>query len=117
MDPQIIWLQIQIWVLKHGGSSAVLMILLEVVACGLPLWHGAQIALDTTLVSPVRRDGQPHPGAAEHAAFPFDPGGARRLPLARVTRRSVLKALVGCCMGSGCVGPGALGLATGSTVV
>ena len=33
---------------------------LEVVADGLPLFHGAQIAVDTTLVSPLRRDGTPH---------------------------------------------------------
>ena len=32
---------------------------LEVVAEGLPLFHGAQLAIDTTLVSPVRRDGLP----------------------------------------------------------
>ena len=32
---------------------------LEVVAEGLPLFHGAQLATDTTLVSPVRRDGLP----------------------------------------------------------
>ena len=30
---------------------------LEVVAHGLPLFHGAQLAIDTTMVSPVRRDG------------------------------------------------------------
>ena len=34
---------------------------LEVVANGLPLFHGAQLAVDTTLVSPVSRDGFPHP--------------------------------------------------------
>ena len=33
---------------------------LEVVVDGLPLFHGAQIAVDTTLVSPLRRDGTPH---------------------------------------------------------
>ena len=33
---------------------------LEVVADGLPLFHGAQVALDTTLVSPLRRDGTRH---------------------------------------------------------
>ena len=35
---------------------------LEVVADGLslPLFHGAQVAVDTTLVSPLRRDGTPH---------------------------------------------------------
>ncbi len=31
------------------------------VANGLPLWHGAQLAVDTTLVSPVRRDRHPRP--------------------------------------------------------
>ena len=32
---------------------------LEVVADGLPLFGGAQLAIDTTLVSPVRADGDP----------------------------------------------------------
>ena len=32
---------------------------LEVVADGLPIFHGAQIAVDTTLVSPLKRDGNP----------------------------------------------------------
>ena len=35
----------------------------EVVANGLPLWQGAQVAVDATPVSPVRRDGQPRPRA------------------------------------------------------
>ena len=30
---------------------------LEVVANALPIWGGAQVAVDTTLVSPVRADG------------------------------------------------------------
>ena len=34
---------------------------LEVVADGLLLFHGAQIAVNTTLVSVLRRDGTPHP--------------------------------------------------------
>ena len=34
---------------------------LAVVANGLPLWHGAQLAVDATPVSPVRRDGHPRP--------------------------------------------------------
>ena len=33
---------------------------LEVVAEGLPVFHGAQLAIDTTLVSPLRADGVPH---------------------------------------------------------
>jgi hypothetical protein len=36
---------------------------LEVVANGLPLFGGAQLAVDATFVSPVRRDGRPQPGA------------------------------------------------------
>ena len=35
----------------------------EVVANGLPLWQGAQIAIDATVVSPVRRDGSARPEA------------------------------------------------------
>ena len=34
---------------------------LEVVAGGLPLFHGAQLAIDTPLVSPVGWDGLPRP--------------------------------------------------------
>ena len=34
---------------------------IEVVANNLPLWHGAQLAVDTTLVCPVRRDGTARP--------------------------------------------------------
>jgi hypothetical protein len=34
---------------------------LEVVANGLPLWQGVQLAVDTTLVSPVSRAGRPQP--------------------------------------------------------
>ena len=37
---------------------------LEVVANNLPLWSGAQLGVDTTLVSPVRRDGTAYPRAA-----------------------------------------------------
>ena len=35
----------------------------EVVANGFPLWHGAQLALDATLVSLLTRVGEPHPRA------------------------------------------------------
>ena len=37
---------------------------IEVVANGLPLWHGTQLAIDATIVSPVTRAGEPQPGAA-----------------------------------------------------
>ena len=32
---------------------------LEVVADGVPLFHGAQLTIDSTMVSSVRRDGSP----------------------------------------------------------
>ena len=35
----------------------------EVVANGLPSWHGSQLALDATIVSPVTRSGEAHPRA------------------------------------------------------
>ena len=35
----------------------------EIVADGFPLFHGAQHAIDTTIVSPLRMDGVPHPRA------------------------------------------------------
>ena len=39
---------------------------LEIVADGLTLWRGAQLAVDTTMVSPLWRDGSPKPRAANH---------------------------------------------------
>ena len=36
---------------------------IEVVANGLPLWHGSQLALDATIVSPLTRRGEAHPHA------------------------------------------------------
>ena len=38
---------------------------IEIMAMGLPIYHGAQLAVDTTLVSALRRDGSPRPGAAD----------------------------------------------------
>ena len=38
---------------------------IEVVADGLPLYHGAQLAVDTTMVCALRRDGTARPGAAD----------------------------------------------------
>ena len=40
---------------------------IEVIANGLPLWNGAQLAVDTTLVSPLTRDGQPRRRAGRFA--------------------------------------------------
>ena len=39
---------------------------MEVVADGLTLWHGARLAIDTTLVSPLRHDGSAKFRAADH---------------------------------------------------
>ena len=36
---------------------------IEVVANGLPCWHGSQQAVDATIVSPVTRNGEEQPGA------------------------------------------------------
>ena len=55
---------------------------IEVVCNGLPLWHGAQLAVDATLVSPVTRDGRPHDGA-EHR-----PGWAVRNAARRKRRQT-----------------------------
>ena len=44
---------------------------LEVVVDGLSLFHGAQLAIDTTLVSAVRADGTPRPRAAGKEALPW----------------------------------------------
>ena len=42
---------------------------IEVVANGFTLWRGAQIAVDTTLVSPIlQRDGCARPGQRWHLA-------------------------------------------------
>ena len=47
---------------------------IEVIANGFPMWHGAQLAVDTTLVSPLTSDAQPrrrggqYAGAALHTA-------------------------------------------------
>ena len=39
---------------------------LEIVADSLTLWRGAQLAIDMTVVSPLRRDGTARPRAADH---------------------------------------------------
>ena len=38
---------------------------LEVVADGLPLFHGAQLAVHTTVVAPLKRDGTPQLGSVD----------------------------------------------------
>ena len=43
---------------------------LEVVANALLIWGGVQVAVDTTVVSPVRADGAPRPGPTANPALP-----------------------------------------------
>ena len=40
---------------------------IEVIAEGLPAFHGAQLAIDATLVSPLRADGAPHRRCADES--------------------------------------------------
>ena len=51
---------------------------IEVVANGLPLWHGAQLALDATIVSPVTRSGDPHPRADTQPGWAVDNAARRK---------------------------------------
>ena len=51
---------------------------LEVIANGLSLWSGVQVAVDTTLVSPVRRDGTAVPGAARVAGTALSNAAKRK---------------------------------------
>ena len=51
---------------------------LEVVADGVTLWHGAQLAIDTTLVSPLCRDGSARPRAADHDGAALDDARRRK---------------------------------------
>ena len=44
---------------------------IEVIANGLPLWGGAQLAVDTTPVSPLTRAGEPRRRAGRFAAAPL----------------------------------------------
>ena len=53
---------------------------LEVVADGLPLFHGTQLAVDTTLVSPVGRDGLPCPRCAREWSSPHHRQTKRTYP-------------------------------------
>ena len=52
---------------------------IEVVANGLPLWHGSQLALDATIVSPVTRSGEAHPQLTHSRHGPrIMPRGAKK---------------------------------------
>ena len=51
---------------------------IEVVCNGLPLWHGAQLAVDATIVSPVGRTGEPRAGADVRPALALDQPARRK---------------------------------------
>ena len=51
---------------------------LEVVVGGLPLWNGAQLAIDTTMVSPVRSEGTARAGTASINGKASDVARARK---------------------------------------
>ena len=51
---------------------------LEVVVDGLPLFGGAQLAVDATLVSALRRDGSARPGAADTDGVALDAARRRK---------------------------------------
>ena len=52
---------------------------IEVIAEGLPVFHGAHLPIDATLVSPLRADGEPHRRCPEvDGAALLSPVGARR---------------------------------------
>ena len=54
---------------------------IEVIANGLPLWGGAQVAVDTTLVSPLTAAGAPRRVRGQTAVQPSrQPGGPRSAP-------------------------------------
>ena len=53
----------------------------EVIADGLPLWHGAQLAIDTTLVSPLHGDGAARRRAATVVEWHCMQLGGSRRPL------------------------------------
>ena len=51
---------------------------LEVIANGLPLFKRAQLAIDTTIVCPVGRDGTPHARAANEDGISSDKARVRK---------------------------------------
>ena len=51
---------------------------IEVVANGLPPWHGAQLAIDAAIVSPVTRTGSARPGADTRPAAAVQDAARRK---------------------------------------
>ena len=51
---------------------------IEILASALPVWHGAQVAIDTTLVSPIGKDGQPRGRSAREAGGVLEQAARRK---------------------------------------
>ena len=62
---------------------------LEVVADGLPLHRGAQLAIDTTMVSPLRRNGAPRPRSTTMDGASLDSQSAEGKMVPRSGRASL----------------------------
>ena len=58
---------------------------IEVVCNGLPLWHGAQLAVDATIVSLVGRTREPRAGADAQPAVALDQAAQRKAPVVTPT--------------------------------
>ena len=51
---------------------------IEIIADGLPIFHGAQLAVDATLISALCADGQPHPGSSSVGGICLDRARRRK---------------------------------------
>ena len=63
---------------RVGDMNIDVPVSIEVVANGLPLWHGAQLAIDATIVSPVTRTGSVRPGADTRPAAAVQDAARRK---------------------------------------
>ena len=61
---------------------------IEVVANGLPVYHGAQVAIDATIVSPIRGDGRPVDGDGQSEGAALRKARQRKCRTYRVLIRS-----------------------------
>ena len=50
---------------------------IEILASALPVWHGAQFAVDAMMVSPLGRDGQPRGSSARQAGAVLEQAARR----------------------------------------
>ena len=69
---------------------------IEVIATGLPLWHGSQLAIDTTLVSPLTGAAQPRRRGGQ-CSIAHSPAEQR----ADIPRAGGVKQMPACCPGHG----------------